>query len=159
MNQLEITNCLELDNLILTIQNQTAFIEQGDLDLQINILEHYPYFDNSNLIELKKDALNEYYVMLVTAFYNACKLTYETSVPIILETVDACVMHLNGVLASRGFDVQQLPMAKTLYDLYNCAYTKLLKAKLNKNATNLEQLKKRIFMGWRIIQSDQSVLV
>lgn len=155
MNQLEITNCLDLDNLILTIQNQTALIEQGDLGLQINILEYYPYFDSSNLQELRKDALNEYYIMLINAFYSACKLTYETSAPVILETVDACVVHLNGVLASRSFDVQQLPMAKTLYDLYNCAYTKLLKAKLNKNATNLEQLKKRIFMGWRIVNGNK----
>ncbi|MBP5643318.1 MAG: hypothetical protein J6X10_03690 [Bacteroidales bacterium] len=155
MNQLEITNCLELDNLILTIQKQTSLIEQGDLSLQINILERYPYFDSRNILELRKNALYEYYVMLINAFFSACKLTYETSAPVILETVDACVMHLNGVLASRSFDVQQLPMAKTLYDLYNCTYAKLLKAKLNKNASNLKQLKNRIFMGWRIISSSK----
>ena len=89
--------------------------------------------------------------MVQTAFENACKLIVEASVPAIIETVDCSVCHLNEILGSRIFDVRPLPVTKPVFDIYNSANAKLLKAKQNQFAANLEELKKRIFMGWQRI--------
>lgn len=148
MTENEIKNYLELGGLVVKIEAQAFNIEKGDLGFQIQILERFPYFDGSKLAELRKDALKEYYEMLIAAFYSSCKFTYEASDPTILETINACVEHLNKVIAHRGFAVQGLPLADTLRKLYNCAYAKLLKAGLKENALNLEKLKKSVFHGW-----------
>ena len=144
----EIKNCIELGNLVANIEAHAYNIETGDLGFQIACLDRYPFFDGSKLVKLRKDALKEYYEMLIAAFLYSCKLTYETADATILEAINTCVVRLNTVLAHRGFTVQLLPLAKTLYDLYNCAYTKLIKAGLKENALNLEKLKKSIFHGW-----------
>ena len=118
------------------------------MDFQIAYLERFPYFDGSNLLKLRKDALNEYYVMLVTAFLKSCKFLYETTDETIIEAIDSCVVMLNKGLASRSFSVQLLPIAPTLYKLFDCVNKKLLKAGLNNNAANLEELRRRIFLSW-----------
>lgn len=148
MTENEIKNYLELGNLVVKIEAQAFNIEKGDLGFQIQLLDRFPYFDSSKLVELWKDALKEYYEMLITAFYSSCKFIYEASDPTIFEAINACVEHFNNVIAHRGYAVQGLPLAETLYKLYNCAYAKLLKAGLKENASNLEKLKKNIFHGW-----------
>lgn len=86
--------------------------------------------------------------MQIVAFLYSCKFTYESSDYTILVSINACVEKLNMVLASCAFDVQLLPLAKPLYDLYNRAYAKLLKDGLKDNAKNLEELRYRIFVRW-----------
>ena len=148
MTENEIKNYIELGSLVTKIEAQAYNIEKGDLNLQVAYWDKYPYFDASNLVELRRDALKEYYEMLVSAFLYACRFTYETSDSTIFEAINACVERLNVVIASRGFAVQLVPLAKTLYDLYNCAHNKLLKAGLKENASQLEELRYRIFMHW-----------
>lgn len=148
MTENEIKNYIELGSLVTKIEAQAYNIEKGDLNLQIAYLDRYPYFDASGLVALRQDALKEYYEMLIAAFLYSCKFTYETTDATILQAINACVERLNTVLASRGFAVQLLPLAKTLYDLYNCANAKLLKEGLKDNARNLEELRYRIFMHW-----------
>lgn len=148
MNENDIKNYLELGNLVVKIQAQVFNIEKGDLGFQFASIDKYPFFDASGLVELRKDALKEYYEMLITAFYCSCKFTYETSDLTILNAINACVEKLNGVIADRGFAVEGLPLATPLNNLYNCAYTKLIKSGLRDNALNLEILKKSIFHGW-----------
>ena len=148
MKENEINDYIKLGSLVTKIEAQAYNIEKGDLNLQVAYWDQYPYFDASKLIELRRDALKEYYEMLVSAFLYSCRFTYETTDSTILEAINACVERLNVVVASRGFTVQLIPLAKTLYDLYNCAYTKLLKSGLNENAKQLEQLRYRIFMHW-----------
>lgn len=148
MTENEVKNYLELGSLVLKIEAQVLNIEQGDLNFQIACIDRFPFFDGSKLVELRKDALKEYYEMLMTAFFCSCKFTYETSDTTILEAINACVVHLNMVIAHREFAVQKLPMARLLNDLYNCAHSKLLKIELKDNAINLERLKKSIFHGW-----------
>ena len=152
MKEKEIISCLELANLVGKIEIQVRNIEKGDLNCQLTILNQFPYFDLKGATELRNDALKEYYVMLVTAFINSCKLTYEATDNTILDLINNCVVRLNNVLKVRLFDVQLLPLAKTLYDLHDYANKKLLKLGLNDNAKNLEELKKRIFMGWSIVK-------
>lgn len=148
MTENEIKNYIELGSLVTKIEAQAYNIEKGDLNLQIAYLDRFPYFDASNLVALRKDTLKEYYEMLIAAFLYSCKFTYETTDATILQATNACVERLNTVLASRGFAVQLLPLAKTLYELFNCAYAKLLKEGLKDNAKNLEELRCRIFMHW-----------
>ena len=152
MTENEIKNYIELGSLVVKIEAQAYNIEKGDLNLQIACLDKFPYFDESDFVALRKDALKEYYEMLIAAFLYSCKFTYESTDETILQAINACVERLNTVLASRGFSVQLLPMAKTLYDLYNCAYSKLLKEGLKDNAKNLEELRYRIFMHWTRVQ-------
>lgn len=152
MKEIEIVKCLELANLVGKIEIQVRNIEKGDLNCQLTLLNQFPYFDMKGVAELRNDALNEYYVMLVTAFFNTCKLTFEATDNTILDLINDCVVRLNGVLKARLFDVQLLPLAKTLYDLHDCANKKLLKLGLSDYAKNLEELKKRIFMDWSIVQ-------
>ena len=152
MTENEINNYIELGNLVTKLEAQAHDIEKGDLNIQIAVLDKYPYFDTSNLVALRKDALKEYYEMLVDAFLYSCKFTYETTDATILQAINACVERLNTILASRGFAVHPLPFAKTLYDRYNCAYAKLLKEGFKDNAKNIEELRYRIFMHWTPIQ-------
>ena len=152
MTENEIKNYIELGSLVTKIETQAYNIEKGDMNLQVAYWDQYPYFDASKLVELRKDALKEYYEMLVVAFLYSCRFTYETKDPADLEAINACIERLNVVIASRGFSVQLVPMAKTLYDLYNCAHTKLLKAGLNENASQLEKLRYRIFMHWTAVR-------
>lgn len=152
MNERELIRCLDLANLVGKIEIQVRNIENGDLNCQLTVLNQFPYFDMKGAAGLRKDALNEYYVMLATAFYNTCKLTYEATDNTILDLINDCVVRLNNVLKARLFDVQLLPIAKTLYDLHDCVIMKLSKLGLNDNARNLEELKKRIFMGWSVVR-------
>lgn len=152
MKENEIKNYLELAILVGKIEVQIHNIEKGDLGCQLSILERFPYFDMRGAAELRKNALKEYYEMLVVAFLNTCKFTYEATDSTILEAINACVEQLNKVLSERGFEVQLLPIAKTLYDLYERANKKLLELGLDVNAKNLEELKRRIFMGWSIVR-------
>ena len=152
MIEKELLNYIELGSLVTKIEAQAFNIEKGDLNLQVAYLDSYPYFDASNLIELRRDALKEYYEMLVTAFLYSCKFSYETTDTTVLEAINACVVHLNNVIASRGFAVQLIPFAKTLNDLYNCATKKLLREGHKDNATNLKELRYRIFMHWIAVQ-------
>ena len=114
MTENEIKNYIELGNLVVKIEAQVFNIEKGDLNFQIACIDKYPFFDGSGLLKLRKDALKEYYEMLITAFFCSCKFTYETSDTTILEAINACVVHLNDVIARRSFAVQGLPMAKPL---------------------------------------------
>lgn len=148
MTENEIKNYIELGNLVVKIDAQVFNIEEGDLNFQIASIDRFPFFDGSELVESRKYALKEYYEMLITAFFCSCKFFYETSDSIILEAIDACVVHLNNVIAHRSFAVQGLPMANTLHDLYNYAYAKLYKIGLKDYASDLERLKKSIFHGW-----------
>ena len=152
MTENEIKNYIELGSLVTKIEAQAYNIEKGDLNLQIACLDRYPYFGASGLVALRKDALKEYYEMLITAFLYSCKFAYETKDATILEAINACVERLNTILDSRGFAVLHLPLAKTLYNLYNRTYAKLLKEGLKDNANNLEELRYRIFMHWARVQ-------
>ena len=147
----EIKNYIELGSLVPKIEAQAYNLEKGDLNLQVAYLDKYPYFDASKLVELRRDALKEYYEMLVVAFLYSCRFTYEFTDSTILEAINACVVRLNVVINSRGFAVQLVPLAKTIYDLYNCAHNKLIKLGLKDNAAQLEQLRYRIFMRWNIM--------
>lgn len=148
----EIRNYIELGSLVMKIEAQAYNIEKGDLNLTVAYLDKYPFFDASNLVALRKDALRGYYEMLVAAFRYACQFTYETNDATVLEAINACVVHLNNAIATRGFAVQLVPLAKTLFDLHNCANRKLLKEGLNENAKNLEELRYNIFMHWTPVQ-------
>lgn len=152
MKEKEIISCLELANLVGKIEIQVRNIEKGDLNCQLTILNQFPYFDMKGVVELRTEALKEYYVMLVTAFLNTCKLTYEATDNTILDLINDCVVRLNNVLRARSFDVKLLPIAKTLYDLHDCANKKLLKLGLNDNANNLEELRRRIFLSWSVVR-------
>lgn len=148
----EIKSYIELGILVSKIEAQAYNIEKSDLNLQVAYWDQYPYFDASNLVKLRKDALKEYYEMLVLAFLYSCRFTYETTDPTVLKAINACVERLNTVIASRGFSVQLVPMARTLFDLYNCAHAKLLKTSLKENASQLEQLRYRIFKHWTAVR-------
>ena len=87
MTENEIKNYLELGNLVIKIEAQEFNIEKGDLNFQFACLDRFPFFDGSGLVELRKDALKEYYEMLIAAFFCSCKFTYETIDSTILETI------------------------------------------------------------------------
>ena len=146
MTENEILNYMELGNLVVKIEAQAYNIEKGDLHCQLIFLDHYPFYDIGGALELRNNALKEYYGMLIDAFIRSCRLLAEMSDVSTLKAVDKCVNHLVTIIDSRGFDVQMLPMAMPLSDLFRLAYDKLLTAGQSEYVLHLDGLKQRIFM-------------
>jgi hypothetical protein len=144
----EIKSYIELANLARNMENLANHIETGDAHFNIACIERFPYFDGAQLQEKRNKAIKEYLQMLIKAFVCSCKFIIDATEPIVFEAIDSSVVYLCDVIASRKVQVQLLPMAKPLYDMYNEAYAKLLRSQLKENATHLEKLKKSIFHGW-----------
>lgn len=156
MNENEILSYLELDNYVLKIETQSLNVTNLDSNYILACLERFPFFDmkESQEFKLRDEALKKYYEMLIVFFISSCKLICDTSDEIILNAVNASIIHLNNILATHTFNVKLRPLAKQVRDSYNSAYVKLLKAELTENTSNLEELRKRIFMGWSIIHNN-----
>ncbi len=144
----ELKSYIELANLARSLETQASLIETGDDHFNIACIERFPYFDGAQLHEVRNEAVKEYLPMLIKAFVCSCKFTIDATEPIVLEAIDSSVVYLCNIIASRRVQVQLLPMAKPLYDMYNEAYAKLLHNQLKENASHLETFKKNIFHGW-----------
>lgn len=144
----ETKSYIELANLAKNLEIQANLIETGDAHFNIACIERFPYFDSAQLHEDRNEAVKEYLQMLIKAFMCSCKFTNEATEPIVFEAIDSSVVYLCNVIALRRVQVQLLPMAKPLYDMYNETYAKLLRNQLKENAVHLEMLKKSIFHGW-----------
>lgn len=153
MNEEELLSYLELDNYVLKIESQSLNVTNLDSNYILACLERFPFFDmkESQEYKLKDEALKKYYEMLIVFFISSCELIIKASDEIILNAVNASIVHLNNILATRSFNAKLLPMAKHVYDLYNLAKTKLIKTGIRDNIPTIEELRKRIFMGWSII--------
>ncbi len=114
-----------------------------------------PFFDmkESQEYKLRDEALKKYYDMLIVFFISSCKLISKTSDEIILNAVNASIIHLNNILATRSSNAKLLPLAKQVYDSYNLAIAKLLKAGLKENASQLERLRYHVFMHWTAVRT------
>lgn len=148
MKENELKSYVELANIAKNLENQANLIETGDAHFNIVCTERFPYFDGAQLHEDRNEAIKEYLDMLIRAFICSCKFISDATEPIVLEAIDSSVVYLCNVIASRKVQVQLLPMAKPLYDMYNDALAKLSRNQLKENATHLERLKKSIFHGW-----------
>ena len=155
MNEKEVINYLELDNYVFKIESQSLNVTNLDSNYILACMERFPFFDmkESQEYKLRDEALKKYYEMLIVFFISSCKLICDTSDEIILNAVNASIIHLNNILATRTFNVKLLPLAKQVYDSYNLAIAKLLKAGLKENASQLERLRYRVFMHWTAVRT------
>lgn len=151
----ELKSYIELANLARNLETQASLIETGDAHFNIACIERFPYFDGAQLQETRNEAMKEYLQMLIKAFICTCKFIIDATEPIVLEAIDSSVVYLCNVIASRRVQVQLLPMAKPVYDMYNDAYAKLLRNQLPDNVSHLEKLKKSIFHGWLPIHGNR----
>lgn len=143
----EIINCLQLENMALKLEAMADNIETGDAYYNFSCLEKFPYFDGSQALETRNAALKEYLEMLIRAFVYSCKLINDATEIVALEHINSSVVHLCNVIALKKVNVQLLPMAKELHDLYNNAHAKLMRNGLKDNAVKFELLKKSIFLA------------
>ena len=95
----DIINYIELGKLFTDIEAQFSRITIGDLHLNLQLLERFPFGTLSDsTLELRNNILLELYGMMGKAFYQACQLIIAKEQPLSLEAVNDCLLKLNKVI-------------------------------------------------------------
>lgn len=144
----DIINYIELGKLVTDIEAQFSRITIGDLHLNLQLLERFPFGTLSDsTLELRNNILLELYGMMGKAFYQACQLIIAKEQPLILEAVNDCLLKLNKVIDdNKKYIKRSTLMIPELEQRYNLALEKCVIRNMPNLKEQLIRLKSLLFV-------------